>query len=430
MGKEVEVKQKKKNKKEKEKTPVPEPKEEIVLVKSIEDEDCVDSNTVIETRTNVDEMFEEFVKEEISYADDFSPDKDLVEFSEEEKIIEIHDNDDSEKVEFFIREKSSSVESDVIDSSTMVDPCAAKPNPWFNKFLQKSSSLIEDQIFGAAKKYEDNTEDRNEDDDDMMELEKNQYKVETNIAALLEDDEAIEKSKQPEKTSSSLSTILKLDPKPLNQTDMYSSDDDLIFKPVPNKRNKKKQKQRSNEDPELDSNCPADSESEKLSEFEETKSSQSKSKGSKDGWSFEIDEEDVNKLLESDSIKDATDDVEERTALEDVFRFDSEMTHDDTEDKACLIANSAPRKNVSVEDLNDALIDETDDSEAEGITIRRRKESSDNEEYKECRGGATSGSCLSSSCPDTTDASESSVSNSPNPRQTKSKGKKGKKKKR
>merc|ERR1712029_806817 len=277
MGKEVEVKQKKKNKKEKEKTPVPEPKEEIELVKSIEVEDCVDSNTVIETRTNADEMFEEFVKEEISYADDFSPDKDLVEFSEEEKIIEIDDNDDSEKVEFFIREKSSSVESDVIESSNMVDPCAAKPNPWFNKFLQKSSSLIEDQIFGAAKKYEDNTEDRNEDDDDMLELEKNQYKVETNIAALLEDDGAIEESKQPEKTSSSLSTILKLDLKPPNQTDMYSSDDDLIFKPVPNKRNKKKQKQRSNEDPELDSNCPADSESEKMSECEDTKSSQSKS---------------------------------------------------------------------------------------------------------------------------------------------------------
>merc|ERR1711963_1007335 len=121
--------------------------------KSIEDEDYVDSNTVIETRT---------------YADDFGPDKDLVEFSEEEKIIEIDDNDDSEKVEFFIREKSSSVESDVIESSTMVEPCAAKPNPWFNKLLQKSSSLIEDQIFGAAKKYEDNLDEKNDDDDDML----------------------------------------------------------------------------------------------------------------------------------------------------------------------------------------------------------------------------------------------------------------------
>ena len=39
------------------------------------------------------------------------------------------------------------------------------------------------------------------------------------------------------------------------------------------------------------------------------------------GWSFEIDEEDVNKLLESDNIKDASQDTEERTALEDVFRL-------------------------------------------------------------------------------------------------------------
>ena len=39
------------------------------------------------------------------------------------------------------------------------------------------------------------------------------------------------------------------------------------------------------------------------------------------GWSFEIDEEDVNKLLENENIQDARQEVEERTALEDVFRF-------------------------------------------------------------------------------------------------------------
>ena len=88
-------------------------------------------------------------------------------------------------------------------------------------------------------------------------------------------------------------------------------------------------------------------------------------------------------------------------------------------------------KHVSVEDLNDALVDETDNSEGEGgVSLRRRKESSEpeNEEFKECPG--LTNPSLSSSCPDTTSASESSVSNSPNPRATKSKGKKGKKKKR
>ena len=86
---------------------------------------------------------------------------------------------------------------------------------------------------------------------------------------------------------------------------------------------------------------------------------------------------------------------------------------------------------MSVEDLNDALVEETDNYEGDGGSLRRRKESSDTEpeDYKEGGAGGHNPS-LSSSCPDTTSASESSVSNSPNPRATKSKGKKGKKKKR
>merc|ERR1712079_944219 len=384
-SKEVEVKQKKKKSK-KEKTPEPEPEPEIVEMIECVSEDFVDESN--KEKTETEEIFEEFAKEEITYPDDFSPEKDLVEFSEsEEKVVEIDDNDDSEKVDFFIREKSSSVESDDLQSSN-IDPSAAKPNPWFNKFLQKSSSLIEDQIFGAAKKYEDNLDEKNDDDDDMLELEQN-----------------------PSDT-------------------VYSSDDDgLQFKPVPNKRNKKKQKQKSMEEFDTQDSCPADSESEKVSELEDTRMTKSRSKGSKDGWSFEIDEEDVNKLLESDNIKDASQDTEERTALEDVFRFDSEMTEDDVgEEKPA--SETLGDKKVSVEDLNDALIDDTEDSEGEGVTIRRRKETSDTdqEDFKECK--AASSSCLSSSCADTTDASESSVTNSPNPRQTQKKGKKGKKKKR
>merc|ERR1712141_992369 len=105
------------------------------------------------------------------------------------------------------------------------------------------------------------------------------------------------------------------------------------------------------------------------------------------------------------------------------------MTEEDADNKAEK-AETVAGKSVSVEDLNDALIDETDDSEAdEGVSIRRRKDTStdkdtDNEEFKECQPA----SALSSSYPDTTSASESSVSNSPNPKQNKSKGKKGKKK--
>ena len=82
---------------------------------------------------------------------------------------------------------------------------------------------------------------------------------------------------------------------------------------------------------------------------------------------------------------------------------------------------------MSVEDLTDALVDDTED---EGVSLRRRKETldTDNEEFRECPGAAATS--LSSSCPDTTSCSEGSVSNSPNPRTGKTKGKKGKKKKR
>merc|ERR1712062_181971 len=116
----------------------------------------------------------------------------------------------------------------------------------------------------------------------------------------------------------------------------------------------------------------ADSESEKLSEMEEFGKSEGKS--CKDGWSFEIDEEDVNKLLENENIQDASQEVEERTALEDVFRFDSEMTEDEENEKKIVDVSG---KNVSVEDLNDALVEETDKYEGKEGNLRRRKESSD-----------------------------------------------------
>merc|ERR1712098_1040385 len=223
--KEVEVKQKKKKNK-KEKSSEPEPKEELIEIEAPTVEDVVDVKT-----EDASEIFEEFVKEEVSYPDDFSPEKDLVEFSEEEKVVEIEDDD---SVQFFIREKSSSVESE--DLQVSIDPEAAKPNPWFNKFLNKSSSLIEDQIFGAAKKYGDIEDDKNiEDDEDMLELEANKANVETNIAALLEDEEVVEVvDSKPSRMTSSLPMILKVDSQPKHES--VSSDDDMQFKPVPNKR--------------------------------------------------------------------------------------------------------------------------------------------------------------------------------------------------
>merc|ERR1719436_2206481 len=105
--------------------------------------------------------------------------------------------------------------------------------------------MIEDQIFGAAKKYEDH-EERQDDDEEMLELEKNQTNVETNIAALLEDDEDNEVGRESQ--SCRLPVILKLEPK--QPVEPYSSDDDCQFRPAPSKRNKKKQKSRAGEEEE------------------------------------------------------------------------------------------------------------------------------------------------------------------------------------
>ena len=193
-------------------------------------------------------LLKSFVREKLTYDENFSPDKDLVEFSEEEsRLVDMEDNEeeDSEKSDFFIREKSSSVEKEDgrLASDMYVDPTAAKPNPWFNDFLKKSSSMIEDQIFGAVRKYEN--ENNDEDDDGMLEMERNQEDTELRIVEMLEEEEPAEHP-ITDHPSSNLPQILKLEPKlsetPKDIPETYSSDDDFMFRPVPNKRKQKKQK--------------------------------------------------------------------------------------------------------------------------------------------------------------------------------------------
>merc|ERR1712130_541076 len=201
---EEEVKKTKKNKKKEEEEKAKKEEEEFV---GFESEDVkfegfensksqesfipVESPTVEETATA---MFEEFSKKSPPTKDEVSPNRDLVEFSEEESVVRVieaeeEDPEEEDKVEFFIKEKSSSVEPDNdMMTSSGIDPMAARPNPWFEKFLKKGSSMIEDQIFGAVKKYED-MEEKGSEDEGMEELEKNQADTEKNIADLLEDDE-------------------------------------------------------------------------------------------------------------------------------------------------------------------------------------------------------------------------------------------------
>ena len=204
------------------------------------------------------DMFKEFTDRDSIPKENQSPERDLVEFSEEEssKVIEAEDNDDSEKVDFFIREKSSSAELDdeMETSSSKIDPFGAKPNPWFNDILEKGSSMIEDQIFGAVRKYEQ-SEEKYSDEEKMLDTENSPEIEEKMSPKLLEEDEIPKKKNVVEKISSSLSQLLKGESKKelaiaQNTNNDDTSDDDFMFRPVPNKRNKKKQKNKQIESDE------------------------------------------------------------------------------------------------------------------------------------------------------------------------------------
>merc|ERR1712192_272913 len=277
--------------------------------------------------------------------------------------------------------------------------------------------------------------------------------TEKNIADLLEDDQDVMEAAPPpqiiesQPPSSNLCQLLKGEGSGKKAHVDDSSDDDFQLRPVAHqqKKNKKQKKQkgqvlsleefhRSASQPrETDSGSVADSESEKVSDQEGLSANQGTSK---DGWSFEVDEEDVNKLLETEETEGVAVEQgsEERTDLEDVFRFDSEMHEDDEgEEAAAQVGEQQRKKSVSVDDLNDALMEETtDESEAEGaaVPIPNKEESvaesnSNAEPAKPILGTSMSSSYASSM------ESESSTTNSPNPRssQSKNKNKKGKKKK-
>merc|ERR1712181_128765 len=277
--------------------------------------------------------------------------------------------------------------------------------------------------------------------------------TEKNIADL-EDDEDVMEANPPapqiiesQPPSSNLCQLLKGEGSGKKAHVDDSSDDDFQLRPVAHqqKKNKKQKKQKgqvlsleefhraASQPRETDSGSVADSESEKVSDQEGLNANQGTSK---DGWSFEVDEEDVNKLLETEETEDVAVEQasEERTDLEDVFRFDSEMHEDEEEeDAAAQVGEQQRKKSVSVDDLNDALMEETtDESEAEGaaVPIPNKEESvaesnSNAEPAKPILGTSMSSSYASSM------ESESSTTNSPNPRssQSKNKNKKGKKKK-
>jgi len=162
-----------------------------------------------------------------------------------------------------------------------------------------------------------------------------------------------------------------------------SSEDDLEFKPVTSGKKKKKNKNKSLNS--IDNNETSSCTESSTEESGETKTS------TNEGWSFEADDLDVNKLLAEVTPPTA----EDKTALEDVFKFDSELKNDKDTKKILDMSTSLHYEDESKED----------------------KQMSQSLTYGGCSTTATSNS-------------ESSVGNSPNPRATSKKKGKSKKKKR
>ena len=202
-----------------------------------------------------------------------------------------------------------------------------------------------------------------------------------------------------------------------------SSEDDLEFKPVTSgRKNKKKQKNKNNTDSaKTDSSCSV----ELGSSFADSESSdaqmQEKSTSNTEGWSFEADDLDVNKLL-SEVIPPTVQDesgaapsmvaevqlVEEKAALEDVFKFDSELG-----------SNESKKASVPTELNSMSTSLHCDDSQNDS-------QNSD-EKSNSLSQSMTYGGCSTAT---SSNNDESSAANSPNPRAASKKKGKSKKKKR
>ena len=237
--------------------------------------------------------------------------------------------------------------------------------------------------------------------------------------------------------------------------DNVSSEDDLEFKPVTSGKNKKKRSKNTNNNFSSNQNTTTTNSNNikvnnknsashsEASSFADSESSEAmesamENKNSSEGWSFEADSSDIFKLLNVENLagnSNSTDLLtsesttttvkkEEKAALEDVFKFDSELScsgatgrraPDENESGSTGTGSNSNNKPEMTSSLNYEEQEET---------------TSEAENSKTClKNSGTSGLSQSlTSWATTTSTSESEVGNSPNPRATsKKKGKKKKK---
>ncbi len=190
--------------------------------------------------------------------------------------------------------------------------------------------------------------------------------------------------------------------------DLLSSEDDTEFKPVSNRKKKKKKNNASN-------SSALSSGASSFADSESSEAMMEKNLGKAEGWSFETDDQDVNALLSEVTNKAIV--SQEKAALEDVFKFDSELAGNDEED-----AND----NDNDKEVQEDEPEESKMSASLNENLETSETSEDNGNKKSTVASRLSTSMTGTSC----STSDTSVGNSPNPRATSKKSKKSKKKKR
>lgn len=423
----------------------PSKEEELIEIKKDEKVDIlaealpskeVESRTCSAKTKSPPSVLEKSTEDISTHSDEF---QEITNTKHETDEEEIEEEEEDEEEPFFIREKSESVEREEEET--------APPN---FKFNPDSSSAARPKMPSWM--------------DDLI-------KSEPGSNPILKGIESAEKKYDEPSTSSAAGTIPKSSstgfhlnflrdaagPSFKEKAPSFnledSSEDDFDFKPAYSRKAKKTKVKESKSNPDfVNSSSYADSESSLM--MEDNCSIVPKAKEPTEGWSFEADDLDVNRIINEvvnnhgisaiEHPKPEEGEEEEKTRENLIFKFENELAlkddeDDDEEEEEAGAGNgkNPVLKSASLEDLKDALADDTteDDSENDFKPASRsgkKMTTSLNVSFDEeslipsstARENLASSGLSGTSVGSTSDGS--SVGNSPNPKKNKGKSKKKK----
>jgi hypothetical protein len=326
-------------------------------------------------------------------------------------------SDDDEEDRQVFRRKSEDDSSESGNVSRRPQASSAKPSvpTWINDMLKnsESSNAILKGIETAGKMWEDSSEMSHSGGFEVR------------------------------KSSSSSSS------RQLPQEDQ-SSEDDMEFRPALSRRQRKlKMSKSTDESSHIQIRSRAGSFADSESSLPMSRSLDEEVKQDpKEGWSFEADDLDVDKLIDEvvgGAAAANVVDEEKKTPLDELFKFDSELAlkagdagedNDEEEEEDDDKVEGARKMTVSLDDLNDAL-EEEEEEENHERKVSTAKDSRkmtaslnvsfDEESLIPSAEARKSLSTATSSSAGVGSTSESSVGSSPNPKKNKGKRKKKKK---